>query len=198
MTYPEPLKVSYEGVLGIVPTLLADERYDIILHIGLAARRTFYTLERQSLREPYWKEKDVDGNVFSKEKTELLWSDCPNILKPTFNTEDVWRRWKSRLAVSSPDSDIRPSDDPGNYLCGFVYYLSMSWFFKRNHKGERPVMFLHVPDCPNPADVEEGRTIAIELIRALVESKQKAVDSDLQNFGLKEVNIATSDRWSGK
>lgn len=191
-----------------MPKLLEDEaKYDIILHIGLAARRTFFTLERQSYREPYWKERDVDGEVFSKKQTQDLWPDCPDILKSTFDCEDVWRRWRSNMSSTSPEADIRPSNDPGNFLCGFIYYFSMAWFWKKKAE-ERPVMFLHVPDCPKPADVAQGRDVAIGLIRALVDSRDKlgvyeAMNADSPSnidhvMGGAELPLSMTQRWSGK
>jgi pyroglutamyl-peptidase len=176
------------------------------LHIGLAASRKFFAFESQSFREPYWELKDVDNETFSKEQTKSLWDKCPRILKPTFHCDDVWRRWRSILSTTSPDTDIRPSDDPGNFLCGFIYYLSMSWFWKRESE-ERPVMFMHVPDCPTEENIEEGRKAAVALIRALVESRQKvgivdpmkpdAVDQIDYPMGGAEIHMPPASRWSG-
>jgi pyroglutamyl-peptidase len=201
------LQVCYKHVAETVPKLLSSHgEHDIFLHIGLAASRSFFALERQSFREPYWEIKDIDGETFSKEETLKLFKDCPRILKPTFNCDDVWRRWRSNLSTVSPNADIRPSDDPGNYLCGFVYYLSMSEFWKRGAE-ERPVMFMHVPDCPTAAEVEEGKKIAVGLIRALVDSREKlgtvdpmesdAVDKVDYVMGGAELQIPSESRWSG-
>lgn len=51
----------------------------------------------------------------------------------------------------------------------------MAWCLKHRGGigGERPVMFLHVPDCPTDDHVEVGRQVAIGLVRALVESRVK-------------------------
>lgn len=192
----------------IVPRLLSTREYDIILHIGLAAGRKHFTLERQSFREPYWRIKDVEGKVFSKEKTEKVFKGCPAELKPTFDCEDVWRRWRSELSATCPEADIRPSDDPGSFLCGFIYYMSMSWFWKRKSE-ERPVMFLHVPDCPEEKDIEVGRQVAVALIRALVESREKigyfdplkpaSGDEVDHPMGAAEIGkIPAESRWAGK
>lgn len=169
---PEPIEVSYRAVQSFAEQWLENCEYDLILHIGLAAGRPFFTLEQQSMREPYWEKKDVDGVVFSKQETEALWpvDDFPPILKPTFDCNDVWLRW--RWNITDEHLDIRPSDDPGNYLCGFIYYYSMAWFWGRECK-ERPVIFLHVPDLPSEEKIAGGREVAIGLIRAMVESRLK-------------------------
>jgi pyroglutamyl-peptidase len=144
----------------------------------------------------------VDGDTFSKKQTQELWQDCPDQLKPTFDCEDVWRRWRSNMATTSPDADIRPSDDPGNFLCGFIYYFSMAWFWKKKAT-ERPVMFLHVPDCPKPEDVAQGRDVALGLIRALVDSRDKVgIYEPMKPDGTGKADDmtdeATKERWSGK
>lgn len=69
--------------------------------------------------------------------------------------------------------EIRPSDDVGCFLCGFIYYTTLAWWWAREKEGEggpveRPVLFLHVPACPEEGDVERGRDITVELIKAMV------------------------------
>jgi len=177
-----PLKVAYQPVINKVPKLLASEdpSYDIILHIGLAAARNYYTLEQQSVRDGYL-QKDVDDAYFSQRDAARLFSECPAVLKPTFDCADVWRRWRGNVS-DDVGADIRTSDDPGSYLCGFLYYLSMSWFWKQGRE-ERPVVFLHVPDLPNEIDIDQGRLVAIGLIRALVESRKKVgIHDSLKGF----------------
>lgn len=168
--------MAYQTVYDLIPKLLTpvegERQPDIILHIGLAASRPFYTLERQSPRSPYWTGSDVDGQVFSEDKTNELWpiQEYPQFLKPTFDIEDVYKRWQGHLP--NPNIDVRPSSDPGNFLCGFIYYMTMSWFWRKQAE-ERPVMFLHVPYLVGEEQVEEGRGVAISLITALVESRQE-------------------------
>ena len=56
----------------------------------------------------------------------------------------------------------------------------MAWYYKNNmqehdepDEGERPVVFLHVPSLPTEPQVEQGRQVALGLIRALVASREK-------------------------
>jgi len=145
------------------------------LHIGLAAIRNYFALERQSFRDCF-EGADVDGKEPPLEECQKLFAHCPPILKPTFECEDIWRRWRRNLVDDS--IDVRCSDDPGSYLCGFVYYLSMSWFWNMKDEEERPVMFLHVPDLPTEQEIESGRQATIGLIRALAESREKVGSHD--------------------
>ncbi|KAG8853286.1 hypothetical protein FRB96_008371 [Tulasnella sp. 330] len=165
--HPSPIRVSWSAVREIVPKLHA-QNYDIMLHIGLAAGRTYFTMERLAYRDRFDQKTDVDGAKIPAEEVEKLWEGVPTTLRPTFRCDDVWRRWKSLLA--DPTMEIRPSDDPGNYLCGFIYYSSLAYCFMKGEEAERPIMFMHVPDLQTESQIKSGVDVAIALIRALVES----------------------------
>ena len=190
-------------MIAEVPTLLSDDYAspapDIILHLGMAPGRTFYTLERTAYRDGYEKLKDVEGAIFTKEENAEIWGRCPEILQPGWDCEDVWRRWRD---CTRADLDVRPSDDPGNFLCGFIYYASLAHLWKVGHGSadghenpvreharawnvqpervngateKRPkklVMFLHVPDIQKMGHVSNGVEATEGLILALVESRR--------------------------
>lgn len=174
-TYSNPIDVRYATVRHLIPKLLfhndatthaSESKYDVVLHIGLATRRDFYTLETCAHRDGYTK-PDIDGQTL---EDDPLWRDeyhAPEILCPTFDTADVWRRWKSKLIKE----DIRPSDDAGHYLCDFIYYASMLEYWRRDINGKLPGMFLHVPGGVHEEDLVRGRRVAVGLIVALVESE---------------------------
>lgn len=113
-------------------------------------------------------------------KDDTLWKDeyrSPGKLHPTFDPEEVWRQWKTRL----PDEDLRPSHDPGRFLCDFVYYTSMVEYWR--HARSRPVMFLHVPAGYAADDLERGRRVAVGLVEALVASLGKDGDREGEAAG---------------
>lgn len=61
------------------------------------------------------------------------------------------------------------SDDPGRYLCDFIYYSSLAHLTRKQER--KRVVFLHVPaDASEPA-IATGRELVLQLIRALVESE---------------------------
>lgn len=140
-----------------------------MLHLGLADRRTAFGLERRSASGPFAKVPDVDGQTFSDEEAARLFAGLPAELRPSFDCEDVWRRWRDN--VTDWKVDLRPSDDPGTYLCAFVYYLSMAWFYRRGE--ERPVVFCHLPNLFSEEEVKTGVEVAVGLIYALVASREK-------------------------
>jgi len=140
--------------------------YDIILNIGMAPGRKFFTLETCAHRDGYNKRdvegKTMEGDTFWKEEYK-----SPEIPHTSFDTEDVWRRWKLDLM----DEDVRPSNDAGHYLCDFTYYTSILEYWRRDSQGWRPCMFLHVPGGWGAEDVRQGRGVALGLIAACVGSE---------------------------
>jgi pyroglutamyl-peptidase len=192
-----PIEVSWKATLDEVPKLLSsqDPKYDFVLHIGLAASRTWFGLERQSFRDNYSAE-DVNGLTPPQDECRELFGPCPKILKPTFDCDDVWRRWRD--CVADQTADIRCSDDPGSYLCGFIYFLSMSWFW-RKQTVERPVMFLHVPDLSTAKAVEQGRQVTIGLLRALAQSRSNLGVQDPLQRAVDGASIDQKDEstWAG-
>ncbi|KAF2011600.1 pyroglutamyl peptidase-like protein type I [Aaosphaeria arxii CBS 175.79] len=188
-----PIRVAYNSVRSLIPKLLPPENPitpvpSIILHIGLAAGRDFYTLENGSHGRGYGAIPDVDGERFTDQESEEAFprSSFPPVLKTSFDTSDVLSRWKANLTDIHPTSDARSSShippkrvpdvrltpDAGNFLCGFIYYNSLAHYFDIK-EDERPVAFLHVPDLSSSeVALDVGREVAIALIKALVESRR--------------------------
>jgi pyrrolidone-carboxylate peptidase len=184
----EAVRVAYNHVVNFVPKLLPPSnplypKPDIILHIGLAAGRKYFTLEQGAHSRGFGNIPDVDGERFLDSKAEEIFpsSKFPAVLKTSFDTPDVLARWKANLGYSSVEGrgsdedapDVRLSPDAGNFLCGFIYYNSLAHYFSIK-EDERPVAFLHVPDLTHSEDkLREGWEVAVALIKALVESKRK-------------------------
>lgn len=70
----------------------------MVLHIGMAPGRSFFTLETCAHRDGY-KRKDVNGETL---EGDTFWKDkydAPKILLSSFDTVDVLKRWKLGLKV---------------------------------------------------------------------------------------------------
>ena len=154
---------------------------DIILHIGLAAGRSFYTLEKGAHGRGYGAIPDVDGHKYPDDDAEKRFPKAifPPALQTGFLTSDVLERWKTNLGPGSSSvsgnhkADVRISPDAGNFMCGFIYWNSLAHYFALNENG-RPVAFLHVPDLSDSEEkLAEGKEVAVALIKALVESRKK-------------------------
>lgn len=209
-THPTPLTVAYKTIRETVPSLIFSDSskdvsshhphakskppqsrpiYDIVLHLGMAPGRDFFTLETCAHRDGY-RRKDALGELLEGDYWKQKY-DAPKILHTGFDTKDVLKRWKSGLEVSHsiplfsfqlsmmlttnlipPQSeDLRSSTDPGYYLCDYIYYTSLFEYWHRDPNGPRPVMFLHVPGGFEEEDIERGREATLGLISALVESR---------------------------
>jgi pyroglutamyl-peptidase len=201
--YHEPIRVAYNTVLDLVPKLLPPGNPmhpvpDIILHIGLAAGRSYFAIEQGSRGRGYGNISDVDRQRFDDSHAEEHFppSKYPATLSTSFDTADVLACWKASLASTAPENgtiakkecpDIRISTDAGNFLCGFIYYNSLAHYFSIK-ENERPVIFLHVPDLTSSEEkMKEGWDVTVALVKALVESRQKAggkvVDGERQHEG---------------
>lgn len=76
----------------------SQPRFDFILHIGMAAPRKYFTMETCAHRDGYVA-KDEAGKTL---EGDTYWHDnykSPKELRPGFDVDDVWRRWKSELMV---------------------------------------------------------------------------------------------------
>ncbi|KAI9808924.1 MAG: hypothetical protein M1827_007149 [Pycnora praestabilis] len=106
LTPSSPIRVSYTSVLATLPQIYKQHPdVDIVLHIGMAGGRNYYTLETKARRDGY-EMKDVDGRVLGDGDGEddirwrgrvKEWEECPEVLESEFDTEDVWRRWVSAV-----------------------------------------------------------------------------------------------------
>lgn len=67
---------------------------------------------------------------------------------------------------ASEQVDVRLSDDVGNYVCGFMYYVSLLEMQKSI--GRRDTVFFHVPYLKSEEEILVGVRVAEGLIRALV------------------------------
>jgi len=166
LIHPTPVRVSYNTVYSLVPKLWAQyPKIDFMVHIGMAAGRDYYSVERRGHRDGY-DLRDVDGRLLSDYGLEDAWKEekCPVDIETDVDMDDVWWKWKTAM----PGVDVRPSEDAGRYLCDFIYYCSLSHLWKK--KEPRRVVFFHVPVDSDGVAVEKGKDVAVELIRALVES----------------------------
>jgi len=177
LVHPEPIRVNYQTVRALVPSLWDLEgksgrpRIDLAIHIGMAGPRPMYQLERRGHRDGYAM-KDVDGEYLrdqerhASEGEDWIWHGMPKELETDLDLDDVLERWKKY----SPDGlDLRISEDAGRYLCDFIYFSSLTHLLKA--KEERKVVFLHVPADSSETAITTGRELAIQLIRSLVESE---------------------------
>ena len=191
--HPEPIRVNYRAVRGLVPSLWRRDhrdgedfgqgkRIDVVIHIGMAGPQLQYSLEKLGHRDGYGKYKDVDNEPCGdeerreKEGSEWVWDGCPDRLETDFDTEDVLRRWRKHCPAHR--HYLKMSTDAGHFLCDFIYFSSLAYLYKRNE--QRRVVFLHVPSDGSEEALERGREVVVKLIRSLVESE---LEREKKDFG---------------
>ncbi|CAK7221998.1 hypothetical protein SBRCBS47491_004718 [Sporothrix bragantina] len=201
VVYPEPVRVNYQTVRGLVPTLWSPNdknnktepppadtdagrnfvppaHIDLLLHIGMAGPRLHYALERVGRRDGYHL-RDVDDQLLGDTATDRadpnwVWYGVPAALESDLNLDDVLQRWRAHTA-STGSHDLRISVDAGRYLCDFIYTSSLAHLWKQGAR--RRVAFLHVPAAATPERVAVGQGLVVELIRSLVETEWAARQS---------------------
>lgn len=159
---------SYEGTV------------DLVLHIGMASGRKYYSAERYAHRDDYGSHKDIDGQAPTSEEALELYGDCPALMTTSLDYETMVENWQSSVRhtpAGSPahGADCRASYDAGHFLCDYTYLNSLAWYGRKSKKYEgggnsdRPVMFLHVPAESDETMLDKGRAVAVALIRAMVD-----------------------------
>ncbi|OKL61117.1 hypothetical protein UA08_03462 [Talaromyces atroroseus] len=191
--HPEPIKVSYATIHSQIPVILDDfarthngNRPDLIVHIGIASTRKYYSVETQAHRDNY-RIPDVDGRSGFHDG-ERVWKEhgFPPVLFPgpaeasspssrTIPASDLLKlapypandhflqTWKS---LAPAETDIRISTDAGRYACEFIFYTSLSQAYQEGR--DRSVVFFHVPVATDDTSIELGSKVAVALIKSMV------------------------------
>ncbi|KAI0140835.1 putative pyroglutamyl peptidase type I [Pestalotiopsis sp. NC0098] len=188
LVHKPAVRVSYDTVRELVPRLWdgdEEERrrageedgnnergYDLALHIGMAGPPVRYSIERRGHRDGY-RHRDVDGKYLDDDKRreregdDWVWHGVPSELLTDLDIEGIYEKWVGRCPDNGPE--LRISEDPGHYLCDFIYFTSLAHLYKQHRP--RNVLFLHVPASGAPESVRTGTELATQLLRAMVESE---------------------------
>lgn len=187
--YPPAIPVSYAAVRRELPVILEQfaeahggKRPDVVVHMGIASSRDYYSVETLAHRDDY-NITDVDGAI-GYEYGEKIWKDqgFPPVLKPGLaDSEDqpqaglklgvapyppdehFLQTWRS---FAPPRAELHLSNDAGRYLCEFIFYSSMAHALAEGCA--RSVVFFHVPAGTDTDSLELGREVAVALIKSLV------------------------------
>ncbi|KAI9367616.1 hypothetical protein BJX61DRAFT_547313 [Aspergillus egyptiacus] len=190
--HPSPITVAYSAVRTTIPAIMDQyvkthgRQPDIVLHMGIAATRSYYSVETRAHRDAYHM-PDVLGRA-GYDDGEKLWRelDLPYVLQagpsdpptepivkpiasprtnlfPRSPDSEMFKAWQ---ALAPPSTDIQISEDAGRYLCEFIFYTSLSLAYKEGR--DRNVVFFHVPSSCRDQDIATGTEVATALIKALV------------------------------
>lgn len=173
------IRTSYHDVRTEVPEFFAEHTdIDFVLHMG-SGYDGFYSLETQSCRDNYNAFVDEDGRL-ARDLTDLpggeqLWRDiyhAPKFLRSSVQPVlGLWQHVQSLLLNKDSKAVVRLSSDPGNFMCGFIYYAGLVERWRLQE--QRNVIFLHVRSGVDEETLLEGREVAIAVIRAAVAMIEK-------------------------
>jgi pyroglutamyl-peptidase len=176
------IRTAYRDVRTELPDFFAANAIkdiDLVLHMG-SGYRNHYSIETQSCRDHYNKRLDED-NQLARDLSDLdggenLWRDAykaPEYLQTAVQpVEELLQDVQSLVGGENRSVDVRLSKDPGDFLCGFIYYAGLveRWRLKEPQN----VLFLHVRSGVDEETVHEGRDVAIAVIKAAVGMIDKA------------------------
>ncbi|KAL4922837.1 hypothetical protein BDW62DRAFT_3501 [Aspergillus aurantiobrunneus] len=192
--HPSPISVTYSAVRTIIPGIMEDHvkahgrHPDIVLHIGIAATRNYYSIESRAHRDAYnmpdnlgragyedgekpWRELSLPhvlkagrDDPATEPAVKLHNMSSRSSLNPHPPDSELLKTWQT---LAPPGADIRISEDAGRYLCEFIFYTSLSLAYQEGR--DRNVAFFHVPSACGDEDIGTGREVAIALIKALVD-----------------------------
>ena len=162
-----------------MPKLLAEHRPDIVIHLGLAADRDYFAIEKGADRHGYHDIPDEKRKVVSRLENKKLFGTNPVRLDSDIGFgEALLKRWKhnfdlkngkislkNKTIIGVSNSGLRLSDNVGNYVCGLLYFVSLLWFAGRGEPGR--ALFLHVPPLKDDHKLETYRDVVVALMQAI-------------------------------
>lgn len=115
LVHPDPVRVNYEVVRGLVPSLWDDPecKIDAALHIGMAGPQHVYQVERRGHRDGYLI-KDVDGQLLDDERRRReaggdegwIWEGLPTELLSDLDVDGIHKRWVEHCPVGFVSTHI--------------------------------------------------------------------------------------------
>lgn len=156
-----------------------------MLQIGLAVDQEHFSIERSAPKEGYHEIPDNNRRVITRAENKKLFVKKPQSLASSLDLDTAFSTLSGQLyGLTLPSAtstehqkakgkqkgkpvDVQLTDNVGNYVCGFVYYLSMLEMEKRGKR--RDVVFLHVPMLKGEGEVAIGVKVVVELVKSLVE-----------------------------
>ena len=148
----DQVPVKYEYVMREIPRRWKQLRPRLVVHVGVSAHTMTLQLERQAHNGPYCR-----GDVLQQTPPEQR---CVSGQPATISCRlDLARTCRAIGSSASPiDADL--SDDPGHYLCDFIYFTSLA-------QDPARTVFVHVPPLGMPYTANQMASALAEVVRDL-------------------------------
>ncbi|XP_043217040.1 pyroglutamyl-peptidase 1-like isoform X1 [Amphibalanus amphitrite] len=148
----EEVPVKYEYVMREIPRRWKQLRPRLVVHVGVSSYTMTLQLERVAHNGPYCR-----GDVLQQTPPEQrCLSGQPSTLCCRLDLARTCRA----IGGSASAIDATVSDDPGHYLCGFIYFMSLA-------QDPARTVFVHVPPLGMPYTANQMATGLAEVVRDL-------------------------------
>ncbi|VVB46339.1 Peptidase C15 pyroglutamyl peptidase I [Beijerinckiaceae bacterium RH AL1] len=156
------LPVVYDALAPALRTAAAASRPDAVLHLGLAGRRRWLSVETRAVNRAGPLHPDAAG----RRPAQVLAPGGKPVLRAT------WPSARLRAALARAGHDARLSIDAGDYVCNATLYRSLA-------AGLAPrVGFLHVPRPGGrltlDAMTEAALALILEMTRAALPRRESS------------------------
>ncbi|CAL8092083.1 unnamed protein product [Calicophoron daubneyi] len=150
----EDVPVSYKAVQELETKIWALNP-ELVIHVGLYSGANSIYLEKQSFNGPYL---SPDVNEELCDEDGFCNPDGEERICSTLDLNRVLRRLESHSVPA------HLSEDPGRYLCGYIYYMSLK------HACDR-VVFIHVPPISDRFDDFTLASALFDVVQGLAEQR---------------------------
>ena len=134
--------------------------YDIYIHLGVNVRGEKLQIERYAYNNMTFRVKDESGKQYDK---ELIQTDQE--FDKQCATEFNMVTLHDEFVTKKPDVPVYISDDPGRFLCNYIYYTSLQYTNK--------ALFIHIPPFDdNEMWCESNQIDNIKLILTIILSRE--------------------------
>uniref|UniRef100_A0A1I7U5Y2 Pyroglutamyl-peptidase 1 n=1 Tax=Caenorhabditis tropicalis TaxID=1561998 RepID=A0A1I7U5Y2_9PELO len=156
------ITVAYDDVSKKVPELWNEHQPDLVIHLGAHQDSKTIKFEQQAFSDGYCS-NDVNGctpkgNRTTCESGELILKSCIDCDQLVTNvTEKCGLDGKTKYGGLI----VKKSEDPGRYLCGYSYFLSL-------HQDCSKSLFIHVPAFEGECTKEAVSEVIRETIKSIL------------------------------
>lgn len=154
------LPVIFDECFTALKNVIADERFDVIIMLGLAGGRTAITPERIAIN---LKDGKLPDNVGNMPKDEVIIQDGPMAYLSTLPL----RKIEERLLLKN--IPVMISNTAGLYVCNNVFYHVMHYINTNSLRIKAG--FIHVPYMDEQTKPEQAFSLPIDqILEAIVET----------------------------
>jgi pyroglutamyl-peptidase len=163
------LPVIYEVAKREVDKLWDEEKPDLMIHVGVSVEDTQISVEKCSFNMDY-----VSGdNLMVCPANGVCVPNAPEILQTKLDVDKLVHISNHTFRTTDSKAKCGPSNDPGRFLCGYTYFVSL-------FHDENKSLFVHVPSRET-CKIEE-MTLALRSI--IIESLSQLYGEQISSMGL--------------